>query len=438
MLPNRLANKYWGYILRRILFSFALLFLFIPYLTFGAGGLEIVSVQTEGRGKDKRVAIDDALVQAISQVNGVSIASQAQSALAEVSASANYDLGGLKAQKFEGNASTSAYAKMISSKTNGMVKSWRIISETKDEGSYIVKLSVEIAKYTQSEQAKRLRLAIVPFRISKNVQDINLAKNFENNLGTELENYLTQTRRFAMLDRAYLLEQSKELAFIQDGGANTDELAKIGNRLGTDYLIVGTIEKSAITSSERKSRVSDKVVTSSSSSAKVTFRIIDVPTTQVKFAETFTVNESDLESSATSMAKKIGNNIVESIYPIRIISANTDGLILGQGGNTVAIGQKFSVYQLGKPLKDPYTGESLGQEELEIALIEITKSLPKMSNAKIIDSKVDLSKIVGIDKLVVRPYNSNSGNNNEKEKKPSVVKKDKTIEKLEKESEKEW
>ena len=422
--------------MRRISLVILLFLIYTPFSSFAAGGVEVVSVQTEGRGKDKRVAIDDALVQAISQVNGVSIASQTQSALAEVSASANYDLSGLKSQKFEGNASASAYAKMISSKTNGMVKSWRVLSETKDGDSYIIKLSVEISKYTQSEQVKRLRLAVVPFRISKNIQNIKAAQSFENTLGTELENYLTQTRRFAMLDRAYLLEQSKELNFIQNGGASTDELAKLGNRLGTDYLIVGTIEKSSTAVSEKRSRVSDKVVTSSSSSAKVTFRIIDVPTTQVKFADTFSVSDVDLESSASSMAKKIGNNIIESIYPIRIISANADGLVLGQGGNTVAVGQKFSVFQLGKPLNDPYTGESLGQEEVDIALIEITKTLPKMSNAKILESKIDLSKIIGIEKLVVRPNTSASVS--DKDKKKATPKKDRSIEKLEKESEKEW
>jgi TolB-like protein len=311
-----------------------------------------------------------------------------------------------------------------------------VLSETKDGDSYIIKLSVEISKYTQSEQVKRLRLAVVPFRISKNIQNIKEAQSFENTLGTELENYLTQTRRFAMLDRAYLLEQSKELNFIQNGGASTDELAKLGNRLGTDYLIVGTIEKSSTAVSEKRSRVSDKVVTSSSSSAKVTFRIIDVPTTQVKFADTFSVSDVDFESSASSMAKKIGNNIVESIYPIRIISANADGLVLGQGGNTVAVGQKFSVFQLGKPLNDPYTGESLGQEEVDIALIEIIKTLPKMSNAKILESKIDLSKIIGIEKLVVRPNTSASAS--DKDKKKATPKKDRSIEKLEKESEKEW
>lgn len=422
--------------MRRISLVILLLLIYTPFYSFAAGGVEVILVQTEGRGKDKRVAIDDALVQAISQVNGVSIASQTQSALAEVSASANYNLTGLKSQKFEGNASSSAYAKMISSKTNGMVKSWRVVSESKDGDSYIIKLSVEISKYSQSEQTKRLRLAVVPFRISKNIQDIKTAQNFENALGTELENYLTQTRRFAMLDRAYLLEQSKELSFIKDGGTSADELAKLGNRLGTDYLIVGTIEKTSNVISEKKSRVSDKVVTSSSASAKVTFRIIDVPTSQVKFADTFTINDADLESAASSISKKIGNNIVESIYPIRIISINADGLILGQGGNTISIGQKFSVFQLGKPLKDPYTGESLGQEELEVALIEITKTLPKMSNARIIESKTDLSKIVGIDKLIVRP--NTSINTIEKNRKQDVIKKDKSIEKLEKESEKEW
>ena len=422
--------------MRRISLVILLLLIYTPFYSFAAGGVEVILVQTEGRERDKRVAIDDALVQAISQVNGVSIASQTQSALAEVSASANYNLTGLKSQKFEGNASSSAYAKMISSKTNGMVKSWRVVSESKDGDSYIIKLSVEISKYSQSEQTKRLRLAVVPFRISKNIQDIKTAQNFENALGTELENYLTQTRRFAMLDRAYLLEQSKELSFIKDGGTSADELAKLGNRLGTDYLIVGTIEKTSNVISEKKSRVSDKVVTSSSASAKVTFRIIDVPTSQVKFADTFTINDADLESAASSISKKIGNNIVESIYPIRIISINADGLILGQGGNTISIGQKFSVFQLGKPLKDPYTGESLGQEELEVALIEITKTLPKMSNARIIESKTDLSKIVGIDKLIVRP--NTSINTIEKNRKQDVIKKDKSIEKLEKESEKEW
>jgi hypothetical protein len=94
------------------------------------------------------------------------------------------------------------------------------------------------------------------------------------------------------------------------------------------------------------------------------------------------------------------------------------------------------VFQFGKILKDPYTNEDIGREELEVATIEITKILPAMSNAKIIESKVDLSKIAGVDKLIVRPNLLN--NQTEKDKKQTLPKKDKSIEKLEKESEKEW
>jgi hypothetical protein len=418
-------------------FIFLSLFLFLtPEFLFAAGKVEIVTVQTESKNKIRQVAINDALLQAVKKVNGINIASQTETVLGEIGGNGNYDLGALKSKSFDGNLSVGAYAELISSKTNGMIKTWRIISESKDGGIYFVKLSVDIAKYTASKESKRLRLAIIPFRISKNVQDIKSAQAFEMSLGIELENYLTQSGRFAILDRTYLLEQSNELTFINEGGSNPDELTKLGNRLGTDYLVIGTVDKSSNSKIERKSKVSNKVVSSSSASAKVTFRIIDVPTSQIKFADTYMINDNDSDASALSMAKKIGSSIIEAIYPIRILSANSDGLILGQGGSTVSIGQKFSVLQLGKILKDPYTNEDIGREELEVATIEITKILPAMSNAKIIESKVDLSKIAGVDKLIIRPNLLN--NQTEKDKKQTLPKKDKSIEKLEKESEKEW
>ena len=44
-------------------------------------------------------------------------------------------------------------------------------------------------------------MAIVPFRIADTIKETNNVKKFESAFGTQLENYLTQTRRFAMLDR---------------------------------------------------------------------------------------------------------------------------------------------------------------------------------------------------------------------------------------------
>ena len=57
-------------------------------------------------------------------------------------------------------------------------------------------------------------------------------------------------------------EQSRELNFILKGDKTsvaTEEIAKIGNRLGVDYLIVGMINKVSTNVTKKESKVSDKV-----------------------------------------------------------------------------------------------------------------------------------------------------------------------------------
>ena len=78
---------------------------------------------------------------------------------------------------------------------------------------------------------------------------------FEGAVTAQLENYLTQTRRFALIDRSFLAEQTKELNLIAGGSTTSmsvDEIVKLGNRLGTDYLVVGRIEKANSAISEKK------------------------------------------------------------------------------------------------------------------------------------------------------------------------------------------
>ena len=94
---------------------------------------------------------------------------------------------------------------------------------------------------------------------------------------------------------------------------------------GVDYLIIGIINKASINITKKESKVSDKVKTIVNSYASVNIRIIDVVTTQIKFADTFEASANiSIEKLASKMVKnQIGNIIVESIYPIRIISASS-------------------------------------------------------------------------------------------------------------------
>ncbi len=395
----------------------------IPFFLFAK--IEIISVETEGIGISKKSAIDSALVDAVSQVNGAEIASDTRRQLLEVATDEN-----LK--------SNETLNQEVISKTSGIIKSWKILSESIEGENHLVKLSVKISKLKKSTQSDRTRFAVVPFRATDSLKISSTVSKFEETITSQLENFLTQTRRFALIDRSFLTEQTKELNLIASGTSasmSQEEIFRLGNRLGTDYLIVGRIEKANSILSKKKSKVSDTIKKNLVSSAKVTIRIIDVATSQIKFADTYEKNiNSSIERLAEELAFEIGEIVLTSIYPIRILNASSSQVVLGQGGKTLNKGDVFKVYQLGKELIDPYTKESLGREEIEVAVIQINNVKPKTSDAKILESLIDLSQsIANDDSFIIRPFKkANYTTSKKKKEKPNKLKK------LKKEVEEEW
>ncbi len=395
----------------------------IPFFLFAK--IEIISVETEGIGISKKSAIDSALVDAVSQVNGAEIASDTRRQLLEVATD-------------EELKSNETLNQEVISKTSGIIKSWKILSESIEGENHLVKLSVKISKLKKSAQSDRIRFAVVPFRATDSLKISSTVSKFEESITSQLENFLTQTRRFALIDRSFLTEQTKELNLIASGNSasmSQEEIFRLGNRLGTDYLIVGRIEKASSILSQKKSKVSDTIKKNLVSSAKVTIRIIDVATSQIKFADTYEKNiNSSIERLAEELAFEIGEIVLTSIYPIRILNASSSQVVLGQGGKTLNKGDIFKVYQLGKELIDPYTKESLGREEIEVAVIQINNVKPKTSDAKILESLIDLSQsIANDDSFIIRPFKkANYTTSKKKKEKPNKLKK------LKKEVEEEW
>ena len=401
-----------------------LLFFLFPSIVFSK--IETKTVEVNGTASDESSAINNALVEAISQINGAKIAAEVKTSLSQVSTKEGADV-------------KKTFDKNLSKITNGLVKSYRILSSEKDENLFKVKLSVQVSKFKKSVQTKRLRLAVVPFRAANTVKITDATKKFEGAITAQLENYLTQTRRFALVDRSFVKEQTKELNFIAGGAKNSmsnEEIAKLGNRIGTDYLIVGRIEKANMYVTEKKSKVSDTVKKTLTSNARITLRIIDVATTQIKFSDTYEKSlNASIEKVADNLALNIGDAILGTIYPIRMINASSSQVTLGQGGKTMANGDLFKVYQLGKKMKDPYTGESLGREEIEVAVIKIKTIKPKTAEADILESIIELSDAIkDKDTFIVRPFKK--AKTIKAASQP--VKKPKTIKKLKEETEDEW
>ncbi|MEK9685437.1 MAG: hypothetical protein VW226_12880 [Rhodospirillaceae bacterium] len=385
------------------------------------------TVEASGHGVTPEQAVDRALVGAITQVNGAAIASRARSSLASKTSVSDGKSSSISQKTFQ---------ETIAKKTKGIVKSFEILSQEKPANSSLfrVNLSVTVATYKQSAQLNRLRMAVVPFRIDPSISSRAASSKFEDYTRRGIENYLTQTRRFAIIDRSFISEQNKELNFLlgkegsgnSPGGSPMEELARIGNRVGTDYLVTGVVEKAYSTNKIFKMQSTGQVIKTPQIGGRVTYRILDVASSQVKLAGTEKIHRESgsLDSVADALSKQIGEKILNAIFPIFVLSIEGNQVTLGQGGDTVKNGGIYSLVRLGKEIIDPYTRESLGQKETVVGAVRVIDTQSKLSTARIVDLRISSSDLMR-DDYIVRPKANPIKN--------SQIQKKKTMKKIEKE-----
>lgn len=370
----------------------------IVSLTFSCtlfGNTEIVNIEIEGLGTSERNAIDLALTEAMGRVNGRSIESEVLSQTSETTKSEGESFEYLSSEKYQNE---------IKSKTKGVVDSYKLISSGKDStGLYRVKLSVSIVKFKLSKSANRKRIAVLPLQVRNNCCKVGNVSINGAALGPELtaaiSAYLVQTRKFTVLDRAYEGQASSEQDRLAGPNVPITELAKLGQSLVADYVLVGTVNNIFLKEQERKLSTVDRVIKSIQGNVAISYRIIDVPTGQVKFAETHNkrINgeiksledpaQASLEAAQLT-ASKIGLKILEAIYPFVIESIDGDQVTIGTGGDVIQVGQQFKLIQYGDKVRDSYTKESLGRKESIIGMVEITEVTPKISYGKIINTSI--------------------------------------------------
>lgn len=364
---------------------------------FVSARVQYRTVEAKGMGGSLQRAVERALVSGISQVNGAVISSRAKSSLSQ----ASKVKGGTKTVQ-----SAKSFRETISKRTKGIVKSYEILDQQKDKktGIYRVLLSVTVPFFKMSSQLKRLKMAVVPLRIRKGLRKTRLVLDFEDIFRRGLENYLTQTRRFAMLDRSFIAEQDKEAAFIKGGGVRLEELARLGNRVGTDYIVTGVVERAYSYVKKTKMRTTGQVIKTPKVGARVTYRILDVASTQVKLAGTEKLQREagSLGNIADRIAKVIGQKIVNAIFPITVLNVDGELLTLGQGGDTVRSGGVYNLVRLGKRMTDPHTGESLGRTETTVGSVKVIDTQSKMSTGKILKLMISRRSLLR-DDFIIRP-----------------------------------
>ena len=113
------------------------------------------------------------------------------------------------------------------------------------------------------------------------------------------------------------------------------------------------------------------------------------------------------------------------------MSLDNFNVVIGSGGDELKIGSRYRVMALGGELKDPYTGESLGKQEVFVGEIEITDVQFKTSQAKIVKGQ---DKIIESfpNGLIIRPLINTQETSNPK------TTKEKTSKKTEGSSDQDW
>lgn len=355
----------------------------------------VKSAEGVGIGVTREEAISNAIAEALGQINGIRISKESLKTVHSVKTN-------------DGHKGVYTYNNSIKRITKGNVDSFKIIDVNEVEGRFEAIVSVTNSKTTKKYKTPGLNLKnrrsiiVIPANINYDsfqiLGEYKSAVSVNINLSQELLNAITQTRKFNVLDREENRAFFDEQNVISSEDAGRDEVLKLGQVLGSDYILLTSIKEISI-GKEKPSAYIASTNNSYKASVTVQFKVITTATRQVKFSNTRTF---DFEPSGNSnkqiyydtlkqISNKISAELIENIYPLKILDVNNNEITINQGN--LSLGSRYHVFKLGAKIVDSYTKESLGTTETNVGTVEIIRVLPKYSIAKIIEGKISKDNI---------------------------------------------
>lgn len=238
--------------------------------------LKEVVKEASGSGATQHQAISEALLIAVQSVNGATVSPRADiEETVEMSVTNNkWSYSGKVSPVFG-----------VDSVGSGSVTKFQVLSVTGSKNNYRAKVRAHVVQFQSTVQDQHLhRIAVLPFRFSERKNRSNSsdsASEFSSELADVLGNYLAQSGQLSLVDRHYIEEMMFENAFLQWDGAPS-EMARIGQKVGADYLLVGRIN-----SLEQSNSNQMYGLNAGSEQVRLIWRVIEANTSKVVAAGTF-------------------------------------------------------------------------------------------------------------------------------------------------------
>lgn len=402
------------------------------------GGVGFETVEAVGVGISLEAATLRALDTAISQVNGRRVSS----ATAAASAGVSIEIPG--GHGFA--ADSKAYAELICSSSDGVVRSFSVVSSEQVGGDPVealpkppeqrgrwiedpggsagaarlpgarywrVRVRAEVAKFEAPEDEGIPRIVVARPRLKEKefvIGDERMrSRDVASQMRVRIGDALNQTGRFALLDRELKPELEEEIEFLQSDRARTSDLARIGEQLAADLILVPTLERFDYRRKVRALRSSDRELVSYAGGGVVGVRLVHATTGRVLVAKSF---EHDLpvappttmprrvdgDSLALDLMEGLSDQIVAAViratFPVSVVAIEGDTVVMSQGGDNVKEGETYEVVRLGKALTDPQTGRSLGRMDVPCCRVRVTR----------VSDQTSYGTLVGADPEIVAEF----------------------------------
>lgn len=346
----------------------------------------------EGYGSSYEEAVNKALADAISKMYGGKLAVGSK-------LSTDYTKTNDKQQLQK------SYNEEIARISGGTFDSYEVISNSKQGDEYkvvvLIKKTTTTKKYKAPGQSASNRRSITVFNATPDIDKRGIGNNLQQQIITDL----LQSRKFNVLERDTPEYYEMEKSLIKSGDAASDEIYKLKNVLATDYILLFSV--SDIDGGVKKSNLTGK--TKIEAEIKVDYRVLLFATRQIKFSNTLVMKTTIKDNSITAdtalieqIAGRISSDILNAIYPLKVASVENNEVVFSQ---TLNQGDAYECFALGKAIKDSYTKETTGRVETKSGDIEVVRSTPKLSYAKITSGSVKVGDIC-------RPLSNGSGSGN--------------------------
>lgn len=385
------------------------------------GQTRAVKVTATGQGPTAADAVNEALRLAVMQVNGVALDTQSSRYSAAVSLVAGQDAMTLQ---------SSGFAQELVQKAGGVISGFKVVrlgpisaavpaapsaSGVKPVASATVfeaVIDADVLKFDAPATDGKLKIVVGPINglaSQYRVGGLTLSgEQLGDAIRAELMAALTQTGRFIVLDRENDAALDTELNLIAQGRAPSAEMVKQAQAHLADVVWIGQMGQFEYTAHRRQLDMSDRPLVSHAGGWALSHKLVHVATRQIMLSDTVqgtlpstppTTLPKAVDGTKLSgdMRQRLVERTVESIlqrtFPVTVASVEGSQVVLSQGGQSVQPGARYQAVVLGKEIKDPQTGQTLGRMESPCCEIVVQQVQPTMAIARVENAQVDLATL---------------------------------------------